>query len=61
MTALKETNDLVEELKEALRGLFRLSDDERKRLAQEAREVGRRVFDWSALVGRYVQLYEGLT
>jgi len=48
------------ELRDALRSAISLSDDERTSLARSAQAVGRKVFDWSVLAGRYVQLYKGL-
>ncbi len=49
-----------ENLRNALQALFRLSDDERTQLGDRAREVGRSLFDWPALVGQYVELYRNL-
>ena len=49
-----------DELREALRFVLRLSDEERTALVAEAREAGRSLFDWSVLVDQYVQLYQGL-
>ena len=49
-----------EELRAVLRKLLGLSDEERGKLAAEARTVGRSLFDWSVLGARYVQLYESV-
>jgi len=49
-----------EELTQALRDMMDRTDDERARIATHAREVSRKVLDWSALVDRYLTLYDGL-
>ena len=48
------------ELREALRFVLQLSDEDRAALAAEARDAGRSLFDWSVLGDQYVQLYQGL-
>ena len=48
------------ELKEAMRRVFRLSDQERTESGENARRIGLSVFDWPALIDRYVQLYNSL-
>lgn len=50
-----------EALREALRFVFGLSDEERSSAAQRARAAVRARLDWSVLVDRYVQLYQELT
>ncbi len=47
-------------LRKTLRAVLELSDEERAQSAAEARTLGRRVFDWSVLVDRYVELYKSL-
>ena len=49
-----------EALKEALRFVFRLSDEDRASLARKARDVSHARLDWPVLVDEYVQLYENL-
>ena len=49
-----------EALREALRAVFRTSDEDRASLAREAHDVGRAMLDWPVLVDRYVQLYQSL-
>ncbi len=48
------------DLKLGLRSLLGLSDEDRAALTRRAREVGRGVFDWSVLAGRYAELYRSL-
>lgn len=48
-------------LKQELRALFRLSDDERIAGARDALERGRSLYDWSVLADRYVELYHNIT
>lgn len=45
------------DIKEALRGLMRLTDEERSALAAGNRELVRSRFDWRVLVDRYADLY----
>lgn len=49
-----------EKLREALRGVFRLSDAERASLSQKAHKTGRSLFDWSVLAEQYTQLYRDI-
>ena len=49
-----------DELREALRFVLQLSDEDRAAMAAEARDAGRSLYDWSVLVDQYVQLYQGL-
>jgi glycosyltransferase involved in cell wall biosynthesis len=46
------------DLKAGLRFLLELSDEERAAWARRARDVGRKVCDWSSLVDRYARLYQ---
>lgn len=48
------------DLKLGLRSLLGLSDEDRAAMTRRAREVGRAVFDWSVLAGRYAELYRSL-
>jgi glycosyltransferase involved in cell wall biosynthesis len=48
------------QIKQALRTVIGLSDEERSSKARQARAVARRVFDWSVAVEHYVKLYESL-
>jgi poly(glycerol-phosphate) alpha-glucosyltransferase len=47
-------------IKEALRSVLGLSDEERTAMAREARDAGRGLFDLSALADRYARLYREL-
>ena len=47
-------------LREALRHVFRLSDEERKSMGHQGRAVCRALFDWSTHADQFVQLYEEL-
>ena len=49
-----------ENLRDALRFILRLSDEERATMAQKACDVCRSMFDWSVLAERYAQLYQDL-
>ena len=49
-----------DKLREALRFVLQLSDEDRASMAAEARDAGRSLFDWSVLVDQYVPLYQGL-
>lgn len=44
-------------LRESLRKLISLSDEERAAIASKARRLGERIFSWEALAPKYVQLY----
>ncbi len=46
------------DLQAGLRLLLGLSDEERAAWARRARDVGRKVCDWSSLVDRYARLYQ---
>ncbi len=59
--ALQACAPTREALREALRFVLRLSDEERSSVAQKARAAARARLDWSVLVDRYVQLYRELT
>ncbi len=48
------------ELREAIRSIIQLSDDERGAAAKKAKTIGSAVFDWSVLLEQYWQLYEDL-
>ncbi len=48
------------DLKLGLRSLLGLSDKDRAAMTRRAREVGRTVFDWPVLAGRYAELYRSL-
>lgn len=44
-------------LRDALRSMLSLSDEDRKRLGAGLKETARRTLDWSVLVDRYASLY----
>jgi len=44
-------------LKEAMRSVLKLSDDDRAAEAQRSRDIARSIFDWSVLTDVYVRLY----
>ncbi len=46
-----------EELRETLRSVLKLSDESRRVMGENARTIGRAVFDWSVLADQYAQLY----
>jgi len=48
------------ELREALRSILKLSDEERANMAREARATALTVLDWSVVAQRYLQLYDEL-
>ena len=48
------------DIKLGLRRLLAMNDEERARMAQDARDSARGLLDWPALVQEYVRLYEGL-
>lgn len=47
-------------LREALRSLINLSDQERAVIASKARDLGKAAFDWDVLAPKYVRLYSDL-
>jgi len=47
-----------EALRETLRSVLRLTDESRAEMAEKARSLGRRLFDWSVLADRYAGLYK---
>ena len=49
-----------EALREILRAVLGITDDQRATLAREAREVGCSLFDWSVRVETFVRLYQSV-
>ncbi len=47
-------------IRDGLRAVLTLSDAQRAAIARDAREAGRKSYDWPVLVDRYLELYRGL-